>query len=131
VSQIHTAADAVRLCEAVGSPRLRIVLDTFHMDAVGEEIGAAIGHCAGRLGAVQLADRGRRGLGRGGIDLPAYWRAFQAIGFRGPWILECAVGLRGPSLETHAVDLTELRSELEVSLTCLRQHLGAEVVPFS
>lgn len=123
VSQIHTAADAVRLCDAVGSPRLRIVLDTFHMDAAGEEVGAAIGRCAGRLGAVQLADRQRRGLGRGGIDLPAYWRGFEAIGFRGPWILECAVGLDGPSMESHPVNIRQLRTELESSLTCLRRYL--------
>jgi len=124
VSQIHRAADAVRLCEAVGSPRLRIVLDTFHMDAAESEPIAAIRLCATRLGAVQLADRQRRGLGLGGITFKPYLQAFDAIGFCGPWILECAVGLSGPSLESRDVDQARLRFELESSVSVLRQHFA-------
>jgi sugar phosphate isomerase/epimerase len=127
VSRIQRAADAVALIEAVGSPRLRIVLDTFHMDAGEPDPEGAIHCCAGRLGAVQLADRDRRGLGLGGIDLESYWRAFAAIGFAGPWILECAVGLSGPSLEERPVDQDQLRRELETSISWLRARLdGAE-----
>lgn len=129
VSQIHRAADAVRLCEAVGSERLRIVLDTFHMDAVEPDPGHAIHLCAGRLGAVQLADRQRRGLGLGGMDLGPYWQAFDAIGFCGPWLLESAVGLSGPSLESRPVDLDQLRLELESSLVALRRHLASRPLP--
>jgi sugar phosphate isomerase/epimerase len=125
VSLIHRAADAVRLCEAVGSPRLRIVLDTFHMDAAETDAGSAIRLCANRLGAVQLADRQRRGLGLGGLDLQPYWQAFAAIGFQGPWILECAVGLSGPSLESREVDLARLRQELESSMEALRRQPGS------
>ncbi|MFN9547278.1 MAG: sugar phosphate isomerase/epimerase family protein [Cyanobacteriota bacterium] len=125
VSQLHRAIDAVRLCEAVGSPRLRIVLDTFHMDATERDPGRAIALCAGRLGAVQLADRQRRGLGLGGLDLQPYWQGFEAIGFRGPWLLECAVGLSGPCLQTQAVDIHQLRLALESSLMALRRHLAA------
>ena len=124
VSQIHRAADAVRLCEAVGSERLRIVLDTFHMEAAEVDPGGAIRDCAGRLGAVQLADRQRRGLGLGGMDLQPYWQAFDAIGFRGPWILEGAVGLSGPSLDHRDVDLAQLRGELESSVVALRHQLA-------
>ena len=124
VSQIHRAADAVRLCEAVGSERLRLVLDTFHMEAAEPDPGSAIRLCAGRLGAVQLADRQRRGLGLGGMDLQPYWEAFASIGVRGPWILECAVGLSGPSLDHREVDLERLRRELESSLVVLRRQLA-------
>jgi sugar phosphate isomerase/epimerase len=124
VSQIHRAADALRLCEAVGSPRLRIVLDTFHMDLAEADPCGAIRLCAGRLGAVQLADRQRLGLGRGGMDLQPYWHAFASIGFRGPWILECALGLGGPSLDHRDVDLAALRVELESSVVELRGHIA-------
>lgn len=129
VSQIHRAADAVRLCEAVGSPRLRIVLDTFHMDAAETDAASAIRLCANRLGAVQLADRQRRGLGLGGIDLQPYWQAFDAIGFHGPWILECAVGLSGPSLECRDVDQARLRQALESSMVALRRQLASPAPP--
>lgn len=125
VSQIHRAADAVRFCEEVGSPRLRIVLDTFHMDAAETDSTQAIRLCANRLGAVQLADRQRRGLGLGGIDLALYLQAFSAIGFRGPWILECTVGLSGPSLKDRAVDQARLRFELETSMVVLRKLLAS------
>lgn len=125
VRLIHRAEDGVRLCEAVGSPRLRLVLDTFHMDAAEKDAGSAIRLCGNRLGAVQLADRQRRGLGLGGIDFQPYWQAFAAIGFQGPWILECAVGLSGPSLESREVDLARLRQELESSMEALRRQPGS------
>lgn len=124
VSQVRDAATAVRLCEAVGSARLRIVLDTFHMDAVEADPQRAIFDCAGRLGAVQLADRHRQGLGLGGIALECYWQAFTAIAFRGPWILECAAGLAGPSLEPRAVDQARLQEALETSMAWLRRQLA-------
>ncbi|MFN9622891.1 MAG: sugar phosphate isomerase/epimerase family protein [Cyanobacteriota bacterium] len=125
VRLIHRAEDGVRLCEAVGSPRLRLVLDTFHMDAAEKDAGSAIRLCGNRLGAVQLADRQRRGLGLGGIDFQPYWQAFAAIGFHGPWILECAVGLSGPSLESREVDQARLRQALESSLVALRRQPGS------
>jgi D-psicose/D-tagatose/L-ribulose 3-epimerase len=125
VSQIHTAAAALRLCEAVGSPRLRIVLDSFHMDAAETDPVQAIHHCAGRLGAVQLADRQRLPLGQGGIDLERYGQAWAAIGFRGPWILECAVGLTGPALEPRPIDPAALGQALRLSLDWLRRHLAS------
>lgn len=129
VSQIQDAAAAVRLCEAVGSPRLRIVLDTFHMDAVEADPEGAIRHCGGRLAAVQLADRQRLALGLGGLPLERYWQAFAAIGFRGPWILECAVGLPGPSLEPREVDQAQLHAALVTSMAWLRRQLAPQPLP--
>lgn len=123
VSQIQTTAAALRLCDAVGSPRLRIVLDSFHLDAAETDPVQAIHRCGSRLGAVQLADRHRQALGLGGIDLNSYGEALAAIGFRGPWILECAVGLSGPSLQPCDVDQAALRRALQISLDWLRQHL--------
>jgi hypothetical protein len=64
-------------------------------------------------------------LGLGGIDLGPYWEAFDAIGFRGPWIQECAVGLSGPSLESRSVDVDPLRLELGSSMATLRRHLAS------
>jgi sugar phosphate isomerase/epimerase len=125
VSQIQDAAAALRLCDAVGSARLRIVLDTFHMDAVEADPVAAIRHCGGRLAAVQLADRQRLALGLGGIPLQRYWQAFAAIGFRGPWILESAVGLAGPCLEPREVDQAKLHAALVTSMAWLRRQLAA------
>jgi len=61
----------------------------------------------------------------GGIALESYGKAWAAIGFRGPWILECAVGLREPSLESRAVDPAALRQALRVSVDWLRQHLAS------
>jgi len=124
VSAIHRAADAVRLCEEVGSPQLRVVLDTFHMDATENDVGQAIHECEGRLGAVQLADRNRTGLGLGGLELDNYFRAFRAINFDGPWILECTTGLKGPSLKEQAVDLAELQFYLNTSIKELRRLLS-------
>jgi len=124
VSAIHRAADAVRLCEEVGSPQLRVVLDTFHMDATENDVHDAIHHCEGRLGAVQLADRNRCGLGLGALDFDSYFRAFRAINFQGPWILECSAGPKGPSLKEQEVDPAKLQFYLDISMKQLRRLLS-------
>lgn len=129
VSQIQTSTAALRLCDAVGSPRLRIVLDSFHLDAAEADPVQAIHRCGSRLGAVQLADRQRQALGLGGIDLNSYGQALAAIGFRGPWILECAVGLSGPSLQPSNVDQAALGWAMQTSLDWLRHDLNGRRCP--
>ena len=127
VSRIHTTAAAVALCKQVGSPRLKIVLDTFHMEAAERDGPGAIAASSGLLGALQLADRQRLGLGQGGMDVPAYVAACRGIGFQGPWILECTTGLTGPALETRDVDHALLRQQLRSSILLLQRLLPAEL----
>ncbi|MFN7898986.1 MAG: sugar phosphate isomerase/epimerase family protein [Synechococcaceae cyanobacterium] len=125
VSRIHTTAAAVALCQQVDSPRLKIVLDTFHLEAAERDGPGAIAMSCGRLGAVQLADRQRLALGQGGMDVPAYLAALRGIGFQGPWILECTTGLPSPALQTREVDLAVLRQRLQASILLLQRLLPA------
>lgn len=119
VCAVHTAEDALALLDAVGSPRLRVVLDTFHMHREQEDAGAAIRACGERLGLVQLAGADRRGLDS--CELPALHGALQEIGFAGPLILECAGDLAGPSLATQAIDRRRLRGDLLDSVAMLNE----------
>jgi sugar phosphate isomerase/epimerase len=73
---------------------------------------------------VQLADRGRKALGTGGAPLQASLEALDAIGYRGPLILECSPQLGGPSLAKQSIDPGRLQSALETSRAFVLRVLG-------
>ena len=97
-----TAADAVRVIDRVrrdsGADNLRLLCDLYHLAANGDDLDAAIGAYAGRVGHVQIADHpGRHEPGTGGLDLAGYLSTLAAAGYRG------YVGLEyKPSGETKA-----------------------------
>ncbi len=85
---LSTAADGVRLCEAIGHRRVGLTLDTAHM-VIEEKDPLAALRTAGRwLKHMQTpeSDRGTPGSGRL-IDWPQLFRVLAAIDYRG----DCAI----------------------------------------
>ena len=114
---VRTAAEAMTLAAAVGSPAFKIVLDTYHMHRAEPDPLGAIRRCGDRLFAVQLADSGRGAIGTGEIDFPAQLRELAGMGFTGPLILECTT-LPGPGRGT-VTDEPALETALTTSRTWL------------
>lgn len=82
VSLCHTFADATRLIEEVGSPRIRYINgDLFHMLAGESHVGSTILSSGDRLRNLHLADSNRRALGLGQLDLDVVLMALFAIGY--------------------------------------------------
>lgn len=83
------AGDTLALVEAVGSPRVRMMLDLYHAQ-IGEGNLVALVERAGRaIGEVQVADvPGRREPGTGEIFYPAVARALERVGYTGTVGLE-------------------------------------------
>lgn len=83
------ASDCLALVEAVGSPRLRLMLDLYHAQ-IGE--GNLIELCRSALpwiGEIQVADvPGRCEPGTGEINYPMIARALTEMGYSGPVGLE-------------------------------------------
>lgn len=77
------------IVRAVGSPRLTVLLDLYHVAAQGDDIADALSLTNGILGYVQLADSPGRGEpGSGSVDWSAQLTALMAAGYSGPIGLE-------------------------------------------
>jgi D-psicose/D-tagatose/L-ribulose 3-epimerase len=84
----NTTRHGLDLVDAVGSPALGVMLDTFHMNMEDPDLAAAIRHAGDRLVHFQANENHRGFVGSGHIDWPAIARALAAIGYRGPITLE-------------------------------------------
>jgi len=85
-----TAADVVAVMDRVeqrsGATSLRLLFDLYHLTVNGDDVSAAIGAYASRIGHVQIADApGRNEPGTGEIDIDGQLAALADAGYSG-WI---------------------------------------------
>jgi D-psicose/D-tagatose/L-ribulose 3-epimerase len=81
----NTAAEACALAAACGSPRVGVLLDSFHLNIEEKDAAGAIRASAGHLVHFHVSDNDRGVPGRGQIDFAAQAAALDAIGYDG-WI---------------------------------------------
>ena len=89
-----TLADAARFRDAVNSPAVLVVGDTFHMNIEEADMAASLAEAGERLGYVQIADSQRFEPGAGHIDFTSIFSALAGMGYAGDVGIECA-GLSG------------------------------------
>ncbi|MBK9171025.1 MAG: sugar phosphate isomerase/epimerase [Bryobacterales bacterium] len=82
---LNTAADAVALCEAVGHPRVGILLDTFHANIEEKDIAAAYRVAAPHLKHVHTCENDRGTPGSGHVDWAGVFAALHESGYNG-WL---------------------------------------------
>jgi sugar phosphate isomerase/epimerase len=90
---VNTVAQAAELIAAAGSPGVRILADTYHMNIEEDDVSAALRSVAEVLGAVHLSDSNRHQPGTGHVPFPEIVATLRAIGFDGVLSVECR--LRG------------------------------------
>ncbi len=83
-----TAAESVKFCDAVGSPAIGILLDTFHANIEEKQVAAAMTTAGARLMHVHMSENDRSLVGSGHIDFPAVVRALAAIHYEGYLMVE-------------------------------------------
>lgn len=123
---VSTTSQAIEVVDAVSSPGLGIVLDTFHMNMEERSITGAI-HAAGSRIVHFQANENHRGFpGTGHLDWPAIMRALVDTGYDGPISLEPfrrdddRVGLPIAHWRAPQEDETEkLRTGLALIRSCL------------
>lgn len=86
---VNTLQDAVSIVEAVDSPAIAVIADTFHMSIEEAHVGAAIQDAGPRIEHVQLGDSDRFEPGHGHYDWDDTLDALQAIGYDGWLAMEC------------------------------------------
>jgi sugar phosphate isomerase/epimerase len=87
----YSIQDVMTLIDKVGSRRLKIVIDFFHMNLEEPNIAESICHGAGYIAHVQLGDSNRLLPGRGHTDFVSGFRALNQIGYDRFLALECQV----------------------------------------
>jgi sugar phosphate isomerase/epimerase len=90
---VNTVAQAAELAEASGSPAVRVLADTYHMNIEEDDPCEALRLAGERLGAVHLSDSNRHQPGTGHVPFAAILDALRELGFRGVVSVECR--LRG------------------------------------
>jgi D-psicose/D-tagatose/L-ribulose 3-epimerase len=84
----NTARHACEIVEAVASPAVGVMLDTFHMNMEESDLARAIRRTGDKLFHFQANENHRGFVGSGHIDWPAIARALIDIDYRGPIVLE-------------------------------------------
>ena len=82
----NTSRQAVELATQVGSPAVKVMLDTFHMNMEEDDLGRAIRRAAGYLVHFQANENHRGYLGTGHINWGEICQALVEIGYGGPII---------------------------------------------
>lgn len=78
---LRTGEDVLGLIESVGSSRLKVHLDSYHMNIEESDMGQAIRRCAKHLGHFHACDNNRRYPGSGHIDFAPLLAALCEIGY--------------------------------------------------
>ncbi len=84
-------AEATSICDAVGSPGLKILADFFHMNVEEADIAASLTAAARHIRHIHLADSNRQVPGRGHTDFVSGFRALHEMGYDGYGALECRI----------------------------------------
>ena len=85
---INTLQQAVDLIERVGSPALKIHIDTFHMNIEEDDSAAAILKHGQHIGHVHASASHRGLLGQDQVDWAGVLSALQTIGYDGDIVIE-------------------------------------------
>ena len=118
---VNTAQAALALIDRVGADNLSALLDTYHMNIEEAALPDAIRAVGKRLGLFHVADSNREGIGRGHTDFAGVVGALDAIGYRGPVIVECTAAGANPFTPVKPGDyLGVLEGYLETSRRWLR-----------
>jgi D-psicose/D-tagatose/L-ribulose 3-epimerase len=85
---LNTCDQAIQLVTEVGSPAMKIHLDTFHMNIEEKDLGAAIRKAGKRLAHLHACGSDRGTPGGDHTDWPGIAKALKAIGYKGDVVIE-------------------------------------------
>jgi len=85
---LNTCAEAGEYVNAVASPNVKIMLDTFHMNIEEDSIRGAVLHAGTRLGHLHIGETNRRPPGQGRFPWAELAGALQEIAYPGRIVME-------------------------------------------
>ncbi len=84
----NTARGALAFLDEIGDPRIKVHLDSYHMNIEEADQFSPVLDCGDRLGYVHIGESHRGYLGSGTVDFDALFRALHQIGYAGPITFE-------------------------------------------
>jgi D-psicose/D-tagatose/L-ribulose 3-epimerase len=85
---LNTCDEALDYVKQVGSPHVKIMLDTFHMNIEEDHIGEAVVKAGSYLGHLHIGENNRRPPGYGHIPWDELAQAINKIGYKGNIVME-------------------------------------------
>lgn len=85
---LTTAAEASAFCDAVGHPRIGVLIDTFHANIEEKNTADAVRSLGKRLRHLHMSENDRGLLGSGHVDFPAIVAALQETKYDGYLMIE-------------------------------------------
>jgi D-psicose/D-tagatose/L-ribulose 3-epimerase len=118
---LNTAADAARLCAEIGSPRIGILLDTFHANIEEKSVGAALRQAGPHLKHLHVCENDRGIPGSGHVAWPEFFSTVAALGYD-----------RWMTIESFGFSLGELSTAAAVwrDLAPTPEHIAFEGITF-
>lgn len=92
---INTVRQGLDTLDAVGSPWLKLHLDTFHLNIEEDDISAAVREAGSQLGHLHCVENNRKVPGQGHIPWAEVRDAVNAIGYQGYIVAEIFVNPEG------------------------------------
>lgn len=86
---VNTAQDALQFVKDVAHPKVRTMLDTYHMNIEEKDMESPFATVKDVLEIVHVADSNRQALGRGHIPFKQVISGIQKAGFDGTIVVEC------------------------------------------
>ncbi len=86
---LNTVKESLAYIEPFKSDRLKLHIDTFHMNIEETDMPGAIRACGKHIGYVHVADNTRLYPGTGALDFRAIFAALKDTGYRGYVSVEC------------------------------------------
>lgn len=130
---LNTSEEAVNYVERVGSPNLKVHLDTYHMNIEEDDMRKAIIHAGDNLGHFHVGENNRKPPGRGGhIQWDEVISGLKENGYKGSIVMEPFIQSEGEVGFMLKVwrDLVEgskdLDREAEKSLSFMKEKLEKE-----
>ena len=113
VNNLNTIDESLEWLRQINSKRLKLLVDTYHMDLTEKDQFDSIRRAAGQIGFVHLSDTDRKAPGCGKIDFGAALKAFNDIHYDGFLSMEIK---QNPSSEEAAElsikNLTSLKGQI-------------------
>jgi D-psicose/D-tagatose/L-ribulose 3-epimerase len=85
---MNTCEEGLQYIEMVGSPNVKMLLDTFHMNIEEDTIASAIVKAGDKLGHLHIGENNRKPPGYGHIPWDELGTALQQINYQGAVVME-------------------------------------------
>lgn len=125
---VNTADDGLKFVEEVGSPAVKIHLDTFHMNIEESEPADAIRRCGELLINLHISDSNRRAVGDGHFDFRAMMRALKDINYQQALALEPVPPVPNPYIAISLKRFDHLRDKYAAQCIVNLKRLEKEIM---